>query len=65
LSDQKAVEMCETGKNVYCECSDQAVREKIALILKRKHEKAHHGDLYEAFLTADNADFCFRISRDG
>ena len=46
LVNQKAIEMCERGKNVYREWSDQAVREKIAQILKRKDEKAHHGDLY-------------------
>ena len=46
LVDQKAIEMCERGNNVYREWSDQAVREKIAQILNRKDEKAHHGDLY-------------------
>jgi len=44
--DQKAIEMCERGKNVYREWSDQAVREKIAQILNRKDEKTHHGNLY-------------------
>ena len=46
LVDQKAIEMCERGNNVYREWSDQAVREKVAQILNRKDEKAHHGDLY-------------------
>jgi hypothetical protein len=41
--DQKAVEMCQRGKNVYREWSDQAVLEKITQILKRKDEKARHG----------------------
>jgi hypothetical protein len=44
--DQKAVEMCERGKNVYREWSDQAVREKIAQILISKNGKAYHDDLY-------------------
>jgi hypothetical protein len=44
--DQKAVEMCERGKNVYREWSNQAVREKIEQILISKDGKAYHGDLY-------------------
>ena len=54
--DQKAVEMCERGKNVYREWSDQAVREKIAQILKTKDQRAHLGDLYGKLILVIHTD---------
>jgi hypothetical protein len=54
--DQNAVEMCERGMDVYREWSDQAIIEKIAQILKRKDEKAHHGDLYSKVILVIHTD---------
>jgi hypothetical protein len=54
--DEKAVEICERGENVYREWSHQAVREKIAQILKRKDEKAHHGGLYGKLILVIHTD---------
>ena len=48
--------MCERGENVYREWSDQAVREKIAHILKSKDEKAHHGGLYGKLILVIHTD---------
>jgi hypothetical protein len=54
--DQKAIEMCERGKNVYREWTDEAVREKMAQILKRKDEKAHRGGRYSKVILVIHTD---------
>jgi hypothetical protein len=54
--DQKAVEMCERGKNVYREWSDQEVREKVEQILARKDGKANYGNLYSKLILVIHND---------
>jgi hypothetical protein len=44
------------GATTYREWSDQAVREKIAQILKSKDEKAHHGGLYGKLMLVIHTD---------
>jgi hypothetical protein len=62
--DQRAVEMCERGKDVYRVWNDQAVREKIARILTNKDAKAHHGNLYsKLILVIHNDEFELRSFR--
>jgi hypothetical protein len=54
--DQKAVEMCEKGMNVYRQWSDQEVLEKVEQILATKDGKAHHGGLYGKVILVIHTD---------